>query len=119
MTTTTTPATVGPAIDEDLPRAIVSTPALATPIVLNTVDTTSGAQVVEHDAAEALLNAWSDHQGRIAPEAMSTWSWFEHVDAFILGWVEGGEIRQDKWLASGDGFYLTDCPLSISVNTIL
>lgn len=117
--TTTTPSTTGPAIDEDLPRAIVSTPALATPIVLNTVDTTSGAQVVEHDAAEALLNAWSDHQGRIAPEAMSTWSWFEHIDAFILGWVEGGEIRQDKWLASGDGFYLTDCPLSISVNTIL
>jgi hypothetical protein len=64
--------------------------------VLNTVDTPSGAQVVEHDAAEALLNAWSDRQGRIAPEAMSTWSWFEHVDAFILGWVEGGEIRQDK-----------------------
>jgi hypothetical protein len=119
MTTTTMPTATGPAIDADLPRAIVSSPALATPIVLDTVDTSGDAQVVEHDAAEALLNAWSDHQGRIAPEAMSTWSWFEHVDAFILGWVEGGEIRQDKWLASGDGFYLTDCPLAISVNTIL
>lgn len=119
MATTTTPATAGPAIDQDPPRAIVSSPALATPIVLDTVDTSSGAQVVEHEAAEALLNAWGDHQGRIAPGAMSTWSWFEYVDAFVLGWIEGGEIRQDKWLASGDGCYLSDCPLSISVNTIL
>jgi hypothetical protein len=86
------------------------------PLAIEYEDESAGVYMLDHHAAERLVNAWAE--ARTYHGIVREWAWLEGPSTFVTALCMDGEINIGHWIESGGLFYTSDMPFDFEFERV-